>query len=246
MMFPITHVWFAERVLGRNQSDVILGAIFPDIVITGCLDYKQTHYCGMEFYRQLSLETPSFAKAMISHTIDPMGLDYYGDECYMSGYKGYCFQKGKSIEEQVIEACNIPDSYGLWKAHNFIEMGIELDIYEQNPSLIEDLHAAFLDQSTIQQVAEPIEHFFALKRKTIVESFKRFSEFIEISKADSHVLASKYNLQMQAKHNINIDVGKAAVIIEQSRSIIKADIQEFFQYCDSNIESMLEGGDKYE
>lgn len=245
-MFPITHIWFAEKIMGFRDPSLVLGAIFPDIVITDCLDYKQTHYCGFELYDYLIHDCPNFAKAMITHTVNPKGLDYYGDECYKSGYKGYCFQKGRLIVNQVIDACNIPESFGLWKAHNFIEMGIELNIMDGNPDINEELHRAFLDSTAIKQVAEPIEDYYGLRRNEIMESFKRFSQYIKLDKSDCHTMAAKYNLQMQSKHGINIDVDKAAYIIEDCRAFIKTDFDEFIQYCCSAIKNMLKGGDNHE
>ena len=242
-MFPITHIWFAEKVIGYRDNNIILGAIFPDIIITGCLDYKQTHHCGFELYDYLKNSCPVFAKAMITHTVNPMGLDYYGDESYKSGYKGYCFQKAQQIEDNVIDACNIPVGFGLWKAHNFIEMGIELNIIEDQRYLVEELHNAFLDKAVIEQVSGPIEYYYRLKKNEINENFKKLSQYIELNNSTCHTLAEKYNMQMLSKHNINIDVNKAAEIIESCRGIVKNDIDEFFQYCGSEVKRMLGGGD---
>jgi hypothetical protein len=245
-MFPITHTWFAEKVMGLKDNSLILGAIFPDIVITGCLDYKQTHYCGFELYNKLVDNNSNFAKAMATHTIYPKGLDYYGDERYKSGCKGYCFQKGQLIVNEVIDACNIPESFGLWKAHNFIEMGIELNIINNQQNLLEELHRAFLDKAAIEQVSGPIEGYFGLKRNEIIESYKRFSQYIEMDKTDCHSMADKYNLQMQSKHSIKIDVDRAAIIINNCRSLVETDFQEFIQYCGIRVKNMLDGGDNHE
>jgi hypothetical protein len=245
-MFPITHIWFAEKVMGFRDSSLVLGAIFPDIVITGCLDYMQTHYCGFELYHKLGGSRSAFAKAMITHTIYPKGLDYYGDECYQSGYKGYCFQKGQSIVNQVIDACNIPESFGLWKAHNFIEMGIELNITNSHPSLVDALNDAFRDKEAIEQVAGAIEDHFHLSKNEVVESYKRFSQYIELDKSDCYTMAEKYNLQMQSKHNIQINVDKAAAVINSCRSLVKDDFDEFIQTCGREVKNMLEGGANYE
>lgn len=245
-MFPITHIWFAEKVLGFRDAGVILGAVFPDIVITGCLDYNQTHYCGVEFYNYLEKHCSAFAKSMITHTVNPMGLDYYGDESYKSGYKGYCFQKAHEITDRVIDACNIPESFGLWKAHNFIEMGIELNVTEKQQCLISELHHAFADKVAIEQIAEPIENYFGLNKNEIKESFIKFSQYIEMDQYNSHSLAVKYNLQMQSKHNLSIHVDKAAAIIDYSRSIVENDIQEFMEYCSREIKKMVKGGNECE
>lgn len=242
-MFPITHIWFAEKVLGRINSSVILGAIFPDIVITGCLEHKQTHCCGYELYDYLKWDCSDFARAMATHTVSPKGLDYYGDECYGTGYKGYCFQKGSMIVEDVIRACNLPEEFGLWKAHNFIEMGIELNMIDENSSLLSKLSNAFLDKAAVNHIAEPIERYFNLKPHTIEESFQRFSEFIQLSQTSSYALAVKYDMQMQSKHNIKIDVEQSSAIIQKCRSIVKDDIDEFMRYCSIKTAEVLEGGD---
>jgi hypothetical protein len=246
IMFPITHIGFAEKVMNFRNSSVILGAVYPDIVITGCLDYKQTHYCGFELYDYLIGYCPDFARGMITHTVKPMGLDYYGDESYKEGYKGYCFQKAKLIVDRVIEACNIPESYGLWKAHNFVEMGIELNTIESQPYFVEELHKAIFDEAAMEQFTGPIEHYYGLKNKEIAESFKKLSHYIELDKSNCHTLAEKYNIQMQSKHSISIDVKKAEEIIESCRSIVENDIEEFFLYCSSKVKRMIEGGMKCE
>jgi hypothetical protein len=245
-MFPITHIGFAEKVMNFRNSSVILGAVYPDIVITGCLDYKQTHYCGFELYDYLKGYCPDFAQAMITHTVKPMGLDYYGDESYKEGYKGYCFQKAQLIVDRVIDACNIPESFGLWKAHNFVEMGIELNTIESQPYLVEELHKAFLDKAAIEQIARPIEHYYGLMNNEIAKSFYKLSHYIELDRSNCHTMAEKYNLQMQSKHHISIDVNKAEEIIESCRSIVRNDIEEFIQSCSIEVKRMIEGGIKCE
>jgi hypothetical protein len=244
-MFPITHIWFAEKVIGYRDSSIILGAIFPDIVIAGSLGYKQTHYCGYELYNYLSSSCSSFAKAMITHTVYPRGLDFYGDECYREN-KGYCFQKGQLIVDKVIEVCNIPEEMGLWKAHNFIEMAVELDIADRNQWLYKELRTAFEDSSSIKNAAEPIEKYYNLKRNDIIEAYKVFSQYIEMESYDSNTLALKYDLQMKSKHGIGIKVEKASELIQSCRTIINADIEEFFEYSEESVCNMLKGGDKYE
>lgn len=245
-MFPITHIWFAEKLLKTRDSGLILGAVFPDIVITGCLDYKQTHYCGWPLYEYLKKEAPSFAKGMITHTIAPRGLDYYGDESYGQGYKGYCFQKGQQIVDAVVKACHLPQEFGLWKAHNFIEMGIELNLLQESPGLAEALHGAFCDEAALQQAGELLESYFDLKKYCINESFKRFSEYIELENSNSYKLAAKYDMQMRAKHGISIDIPRAAEIIEDSRSLVQEDFPPFIEACSSLVLDLFEGGDKNE
>ncbi|MDF2521082.1 MAG: hypothetical protein K0R84_1710 [Clostridia bacterium] len=245
-MYPITHIWFAEKVLGYRNSSLILGAIFPDIAVTRCLSYLDTHYCGWKLYNHMKQYDSDFAKAMITHTVNPMGLDYYGDESYKSGYKGYCFQKAKEIAEEVIKACNIPENFGLWKAHNFIEMGIELNVIDADLSLHQDLYKVSQNKSVIDCIAKPVEDYYSLKSGQISESFKRYAEYIELEQPNSSTLAVKYDMQMQSKHGININIEESARIIQSCREIVREDIDEFMDYCTANIRVLVEGGDKSE
>ncbi|MDF2533221.1 MAG: hypothetical protein K0Q65_2802, partial [Clostridia bacterium] len=87
------------------------------------------------------------------------------------------------------------------------------------------------------------ESYFGLKKNEIKESFKKFSGYIEMDKYNCQTLAVKYDIQMQSKHGIRIDIDKAAEIIDYCRNIVKDDIQEFIQYCSSEIKNMVKGGD---
>ena len=236
-MFPLTHIWYCRRLQGKLDNTEILGSIFPDIVITKCLDYSDTHYCSMElpkYLRHKGLE--KLAKAIVTHTVNPKGLDYYGDEHFKKSLqKGYCFQKAEAIVEDVIKYCHIPEEFGLWKAHNFIEMGIEANLAERNPELPGAMHQALNDKEAITEVSKALEDYYKLKRGTISEAFMEFSMFVELQEVNSRNLALKFELQMIRKHGVYINVEKAAELIDVSRDIILEDFDEFIDYCSDKI-----------
>jgi hypothetical protein len=242
-MFPITHIWFSRRVLGYVNNMTVLGSVFPDTVIKCCLTYDQTHNVGWglyDYFRDYSAEHLDFARAAITHTVNPKGLDYYGDEEYGTGYKGYCFQKAVEIEKEVISACNIPDKFGLWKAHNFIEMGIEMNIASEN-ELLNEFHKGLTDRYLIDELSTRIDKYFGLKDTSSVDCFNKFTEFVELQELSSIALASRYNAQMQVKHGIKIDISKCSEIIEKSRAIVQEDFESFIDYCTEKVETMLKG-----
>lgn len=220
----------------------VLGSIFPDTVIKCCLTYDQTHNAGWglyEYFKNYSEKHLDFARAMVTHTVNPNGLDFYGDEEYGSGYKGYCFQKAVEIEKEVIHACNIPDKFGLWKAHNFIEMGIEMNIADSDDELISVFHKGLTDSCMIDELSRHIDKYFGLKGRTVVDCFHRFTDFMELQELSSMTLAARYNTQMLAKHGIRIDISKCSEIIEKSRSIVQEDFDEFIDFCTLRVEAML-------
>ncbi len=241
-MYPITHVWFSRRVMGYVNNVTVLGSIFPDAVIKCSLTYDQTHNAGWglyEYFRNHREEYLDFARAMVTHTVNPKGLDFYGDEEYGNGYKGYCFQKAVAIEKDVIDACNIPDKFGLWKAHNFIEMGIEMNIADSESELVNILHKGLTDSLLIKELSPCIDAYFGLKDSSVADCFSRFTGFMELQKLSSLTLANRYGTQMQVKHGINIDISKCNDIIEKSRTIVQADFESFIDYCTEKVEIML-------
>lgn len=243
-MFPITHIWFSRKVLGYINNMTVLGSIFPDTAISGFLVHEQTHKVGLEFYDFFEDKFPEyidFAKGVVTHTINPRGLDFYADEEYGRGAKGYCFQKAEQIEKEVINACNIPEAFGLWKAHNFIEMGIELNLAESEKALIDRLHDGLIDNSLINALTCPLETYFGMEKLSVVECMKRFSGFVELTHLNSTTLAQKYNRQMQAKHGISINIEECGRIIERSRVIVKDDFNDFAEFCTEKVKKMLKG-----
>ena len=241
-MFPITHIWFSRKVLGYMNNMTVLGSVFPDTVIKCCLTHNQTHNVGWELYRfigEYRADCLDFAKALVTHTVNPKGLDYYGDENYGSGYKGYCFQKAAEIEREVIEACNIPEKFGLWKAHNFIEMGIEMNIAYSNRELMDAFHDGLNDYSLERELSTILDKYYGLKDMTVCDCFSRFSGFMELKEVSSLTFAKRYNSQMQVKHGIEINIPKAGRIIEKCRSIVQDDFEDFIEYCTLKVETML-------
>jgi hypothetical protein len=242
-MFPMTHIWFSRRVLGCADNTTVLGSVFPDTVIKCCLTYDQTHNGGWGLYRYFKenvKEHYSFARAMATHTVNPRGLDFYGDEEYGKGYKGYCFQKAAAIETEVIEACNIPEKFGLWKAHNFIEMGIEMNIAASDNELIGIFHSALTDKYLIRELAGNIGAYFGCRAAAVEDCFSKFTDFMELKELSSTALARRYDAQMQAKHGLRIDIQRSSDIIENCRSIVKEDFDGFIDFCTEQVKVMLE------
>jgi hypothetical protein len=241
-MFPITHIWFSRKVLGYMNNMTVLGSVFPDTIIKCCLTHDQTHNIGWGLYKYIEEHGTAhldFAKSLVTHTVNPRGLDFYGDEEYGTGYKGYCFQKATEIEREVIEACNIPEKFGLWKAHNFIEMGIEMNIISSEPELIDSFNKGLTDYSLEKELSALLDEYYGLKDSSVSECFRKFSGFMELKDISSLAFANRYNRQMHTKHGININISKSSEIIEKSRSIVQDDFDTFIEFCTEKVESML-------
>ncbi|HHY78313.1 MAG TPA: hypothetical protein GX498_07400 [Clostridiales bacterium] len=240
-MFPFTHIWFSHNVLGYTNNMTVLGSIFPDAFVSSELDYNATHKTGWKLYDYFAKDKPElldFVKSTVTHTVSPEGLDYYGDESY-KGSKGYCFQKAESIVEEVIEACNIPENFGIWKAHNFIEMAIEINILNENGYLLGFLDKALQDSSIMNEIERSLESYYGLKTGSLKNNFKKFQHFVYKENVSSRILSINYDHHMKVRHGINIDIDKASKVIDKAKHIIHDDYAGFLEEAVIKVKGML-------
>jgi len=246
-LFPITHIYFSHGILGKLNTMTALGAIFPDITISGILSYDKTHREGTGLYNHFKLfhrEYMDFANSMITHTVNPKGLDYYGDEQYLQGYKGYCFQKGKLIENETVEICNIPNEYSLWKAHNIIEMAVELIMHERNKEYSKLLGYSLRDKDMLQCICRASEDYYKIDEGALCKCIERFSSFVELNDLNSLTLAKKYDLQMKAKHGISIQIDQCSILIDKCCDLVSEDLDSFFEYTFEQVLLMMKGDER--
>ena len=241
-MFPYTHICFAGDVLGDLNTEIVLGAIFPDTVIAGFLDHVATHgRCG-EIHNYLSglgiFE--DFAQAAVTHGSNPAGLDYYCDEKYLDFTKGYAFEMAKPLVDKVIKYCCLPEEMGLWKAHNFIEMGAELWLHENRKDYHGSLAAALNNKDTILALSQVLAPFYEISVAKMVMSFPVYGEYVLLDEVTALNLAGKYDMQMKKKHGISIDVPGAGDIIQEAREIVDQTFPEFLENCQKKVSLVIQ------
>ncbi len=234
-MFPQTHVYFAEQVLGRRSDAITLGSILPDLLVGAGMNHTRAHSLGYELINMFrdSEELTDFALGAITHGISPRGLDYFGDEKYPGFERGYCFEKGRTLVPMTIEACNLPERMGLWKAHNIVEMGIEMRISSLD-GYGQVLRRAFNNHSLIDQLSTVLAEFTGdaghLKKRIAA-----FPGYIEVYRATAKSLAGKYRIQMFARHRININTAKVARLIEIAAEQVDDDLMDFFRVAGEHV-----------
>ncbi|OPY58341.1 MAG: hypothetical protein A4E55_00925 [Pelotomaculum sp. PtaU1.Bin035] len=228
-LFPQTHVYFAETVLGKQGDAVTLGSILPDMLIGMDFNHYEAHSKGIEIYnftgRDSSLRY--FGNAVATHGFVPEGLDYYGDEKYLDFEKGYCFEKARPFILKTVDACNIPLEMGWWKAHNIIEMGVEF-LISSKEHYSERVMSALFNKCLIDEVDEMLQELWKENNFTFPRRVERFAKLVEIEKATASSLANKYRLQMQLRHQVEIDVTKVAKLIGDAAEKVSLDLEDFF------------------
>lgn len=233
-MYPIAHLYFIELSLEKLDDAAILGSIFPDLVILSGLDWKTSHSLGEKVWRHFRSsdeEKIHFSLGVISHGIKPRGLDYYSDEKYGTFERGYCFEKARPLVDAVVEACSLSSNDGWWKAHNFIEMGVELYLYNRRPELISYLRRAFFNVDLITSLIHELSPVLGIEKAKLKKSFETFRQFALDEPIDALALALRYQRQIYFRHKIeSINISQSREIIERGKRMILPDIETFFQY----------------
>lgn len=239
-MYPQTHVYFAEKVFGFLTEALALGSIFPDVAAGICADRRESHGRGRELLAASRQDETllNFAQGVITHGIDPKGIDYYGDEKYLTYERGYCFEKARPLVKDTIRACNLPPEMGWWKAHNIVEMGIELTIGSRR-AYGEVLKEAFANQGLVEKISSQAAGLY--KREPFVFSRRiyGFANYIDTSRVTPQSLAACYDVQMFTRHRIRIDVHHVAELILKAAEIVAGDLDDFFHYVFSNLQKTL-------
>jgi hypothetical protein len=228
-MFPQTHIYFAEWITGTKADQVTLGSMLPDMLVGGFFDHRGAHTMGQEVFEFLKKHNTLliFGHALLTHGFVPEGLDYYGDEKYLDYERGYCFEKAKPFIMDTVEACNIPVKMGWWKAHNIVEMGVEL-LVSARDYYSDRIISAFTNRALIAELDELFANIWPGNTINFAHRVERFVDFFEHDKADAQSLAAKYNYQMFLKHKIEIDTKKVARLIDKAAESISDEVDDFF------------------
>lgn len=239
-MYPQTHVYFAEAVLGRQSDQVSLGSILPDMLIGEHFNHCEAHSKGVEIYDFLvkNHSLLDFGQAVLTHGFKPEGLDYYGDEKYLDYEKGYSFEKARPFIKKTIDACGIPPEMGWWKAHNIVEMGVELLVGSAG-HYNERLKSAFTNHALVSEVSEMLQSLWKDKDLKFSGRVERFVSFIELEKPGVETLAQKYGIQMQYKHGAKIDTKKVAHLIYKAAESVNTDLRQFFKTTSTLVKQVV-------
>ena len=232
-MFPILHTYFARQICQKENSLIGLGAILPDLGTLMGLERKAAHEMGQDllpFCREHYPQQLDFALAYASHGTKPACLDYFADENWQKGPKGYCFQKAEHYKERVKEACNLPDMWAIWKGHNFVEMSFELLTLQEDSRSNRFLLRCLEDKNAIEEAITIYHAFCGVDKNAMRQAVLKSREIFCIEIVTPEHLALHYARQLYRRHEITgVQIEKAAQIIEDMQKDLCADFVPFLQ-----------------
>lgn len=224
-MFPITHAYAVSRLVPGAGQLHILGAIFPDAVLTNGLSWDRAHRSGAALYAFLRARAPAglpFALGMITHGVAPAGLDYYGDQQYATFEKGYAFEEARPYAARAAAICRLPETMGWWKAHNLVEMALEWLIAQRYPELGPRVAAALTQTAACAFLAPHLAAFFEREGPDLLHSLPAMVPFLALDPITPATLAERYERQVRLKHGVEaIAVDQAAALIVEIAAAIQ-------------------------
>ncbi len=241
-MFPLTHVALAREVLGYENQQTVLGAVFPDFAVYLGVGRNMAHEMGPDFFDyclRYAADHADFALGVLSHGTNLPGLDAYADEAYDGKDTGYCFQRAEKIADKVRRVCRLPEDMALWKAHNFIEMSFEALTAERHPDIGTRTVASFPGDGGAF-CGEVLSAYLRRPPEDVRRMFQLAPKNFCFDGRNTRALAEKYLEQLARRHGVEADdVEGAMAIIEEGRDLVREEYEPFMGFCREEIVKSL-------
>ena len=243
-MFPLTHLYTAKQVLGYENDQTVLGALFPDFSAFLHIGRNVCHEMGLDMYRFAAENDPDhidFTLGALTHGTALPGIDYYADEEYRGQRPGFCFRQGELIAEELRIACNLPSNMAVWKAHNIIELAFDVITEKRCPGIGKTALSA-MPVTPDNDCAVFLESYLNHSRRDIMTMFREVSNHFSFDGGNIGEIADKFLASLVRRHNIRggsrLDliriIGKSVAVIEprydgfmaETIALVKADLQK--------------------
>ena len=251
-MFPIAHVWLLERLVPEPLPAHRLGCVWPDMLFNSPLSHPESHQRGAQLWDFARAriaagaldadEFAAFVVGVLTHGSAPRGFDWYSDEAYGGqppALRGYAFQRGRPLAEATAAACHLPAEYGLWKAHNIVEMACERPLYGADPELSDRFAGALSDDVLLDRMATPLAGFFGQPAAALSASMREFAAWWTPPTSPAEQ-ARVYARQVGAKHGVaHPDEAALAELIVRAADLVAPDRERYLMECTEEVGNML-------
>lgn len=245
-MFPLVH-HYVNKLLNQNfHPFIVYGGLFPDLASGAGYNRDEAHEMGDKFYKWCQVNAPEglpLARGIICHGNNPAGIDFYADEYWPGGEKGWCFQQGVQWMDKVQKATGLPDELIWWKSHNFIEISLELLMEEEFPSLSQEILKALEDKSAAREVSKILQAYTGIEKEEYQAIYTRATNVFALNAISPQHLAQKQAISFKIRYNIlDSDVSAMANLIREISQYTK-DIYK--PYLALSIDKVAKVMDRY-
>lgn len=242
-MFPLTHLYTAKTVLGKENPLTVAGCLFPDFGSAIGIGRNLCHECGVDMYYYAKETAPDhldFALGAMTHGTALPGIDWYADEEYHGVRPGFCFQKGELIAADVAEACNLPAGMALWKTHNIIELAFDVLTEERDPGIGQRALRALPEKDAIFCTSF-LESYLRRSDREIRKMFYTVPDTFSFDGNNIDEMADKFIRSLKKRHNIEgCDKDRLMMLIDKAVTLVEPLYDDFMEETFSAITSALQ------
>lgn len=200
-MGPLSHVYVSTQITGNKSSLLVLGSILPDICWGSKTQFSKNeiHYAANGFYDFILAKHPDMVDVGIGAKLH-VAADYYSDD----RKEGFGYLKAPELSNQVADllelktkGVNIPLKFGLkinsnsWLgklkntneaialvlAHNFVESGVELNLFDSQLNLLK-LYRQILKTLDVSKVITLLANYLKTSPAQVKYELESYLEMI--------------------------------------------------------------------
>lgn len=243
-MLPLSHTYVSTKATGRNTPLLILGSILPDISTTSSqqIGRDSIHNSPDEFNNFINTKFPQLTDLGLGvrlHSQVNKGADFYSDDLEV----GYAKLEGAKISGDVADLLGIPDGdISLVLAHNFIEMAVDLHLYE-NQNDIWKVYKKGIDavKPKLPAVAEGMSEYLKLDQPLVLRELNNLISFLSPENLTSKEIAvEKVALPLiKLRFNKDVSTEKTLSIAEKALTITKATYKEYLDNATLEVQKNI-------
>jgi hypothetical protein len=231
-MFYNVHAYLAEKFFNSKDSLLIIGSFLPDIAITKIFEWDKGLH-GKEnanqFIKFLQKEEPQFdflGKGVLAHCI----VDDYSHLEYAGG-TGFAYQNNKKLAALIKRYYKVDDTLALKKAHNFIEIGVDISLLNDYPQIYSEVNEA-LENTNKLKISQVLGKYFNMDSQKIHTATKIYFELItknDLTIKESWILLWKDLSKMMKLNDIKDE--EIQLLIDEGVNIVKNTYKDYLNFC---------------
>ena len=239
------HGWVAvNAVPDGNNKLLILGSILPEIMYyaTGHpFEFKEIHEGGDKVYKYLGkerLEWTDLGLGMLAPSVK-MGADYFNldDNLKILGYKG---DKVDELRIKLTQVLGVSYEIAKTRAHNILELAVELRIIEENPEFVDEFNSAIADGKVRAGVKEILADCFKKDKEKVAKSVDDL-----LGKAKPDYFKSAIGLanlwaELSRQFDPQFDTNELAKLLKGLQESYLGKDREFLEKCITRTRANLE------
>jgi hypothetical protein len=226
-MFPLTHLYVNQIILGSMNPMQAIGSVLPDLLTSNGIPWQQAH----SLKDKCSLPWEVYIADAL-HGVGLPGLDYYTDQSYRHG-EGYAFYKARYIKD-ALTSLGVPEKDSLWRGHNIIEMAVEVNVRNTSRMTFEPLVAL----KSSPELLSGLEHSLTQTQGQSINLIKPISLFASLD-GNQTSLAEHYSTKLNHVYQTDISGTSIHRLIDQAQSYIRKDYKYFLENCVARMENHL-------